>query len=99
MKPLIQVVFKYIGASIGVLVGAYTLGWSGAITLHNLFKTDRVEAMHFVENKILESEAKLMAIRSADLDGIHGKMDVIIRQNENLLGQIQKTQRIFKEVK
>ena len=87
MKDLASKAFKFIAASIGVLVAAYTLGWSGAITLHNLFKTERVEAQAFVVGQIASTEQKLMEIRRADLEGIHGKIDILARQNDTMIKQ------------
>lgn len=88
MKDLAVKAFKFLGAAAGVLVAAFTMGWSGATTLHHLFKTERAEAQQFVVTQIKQTEQKWNAVREADLDGIHGKLDsqeqmlrLIISQN------------------
>jgi hypothetical protein len=93
MKDLAVKAFKFIGASIGVLVAAYTIGWSGAWTLHNLFKTERAEAQAFVVDKLHETEDKWNKVREADLDGIHGKMDILIDQNKLIISQNYRTRK------
>jgi hypothetical protein len=98
MKELAIKAFKFIGASVGLLVTAYTLGWSGAITLHNLFKTEKAEAVQYVEGRIAEQETKFMAIRQADLDGIHGKMDILIDQNKLIISQNYRTRKAVEKV-
>lgn len=87
MKELAGKAFKFIGASIGVLVAAYTLGWSGAITLHNLFKTEKVEAQAFVKESVQGSESKIMGIHNADVSGIRESIGIVVKQNENIMKQ------------
>lgn len=87
MKDLATKAFKFIGASIGILVAAYTVGWSGAIALHNLFKTERADAQAFVVNQISGAEAKFMAIRNADMAGLNGQIGILTKQNEVMIKQ------------
>lgn len=99
IQDLKEKAFKFISASIGLLIAAYTVGWSGALTLHNLFKTERVEAQQFVVEKIQEAESKWNSIRQADLDGIHGKMDILIKQNNLIISQNYRTRKIIEDKK
>lgn len=87
MKELAAKAFKFIGASVGVLVAAYTLGWSGAITLHSLFKTEKAEAQAFVKSAVNDSESKIMAVHNADVSGIRDSIGIVVRQNENIMRQ------------
>lgn len=87
MKDLAAKAFKFIGASVGVLVAAYTLGWSGALTLHNLFKTEKAEAQVFVKDAVKESETKIMGIHNADMNGISGQIGILVKQNETIMRQ------------
>lgn len=84
---MIEKFLKFLGASIGVLVAAYTIGWSGALALHALFKTERTEAQAFVKDSIEESESKISGIHNADINGIHTSFGIVIKQNENIMRQ------------
>lgn len=86
-KELAAKAFKFIGASIGVLVAAYTLGWSGAITLHSLFKAEKAEGQAFVVDQLQMVESKMMEIRKADMDGLSGQIRILVRQNGNIMRQ------------
>lgn len=92
-KELAIKAFKYIAAALGTLVTAYAVGFSGATVLHNLFKTEKAEAYQYVDSRIQSSESKLMEIRKADLDGIHGKMDILINQNNLIISQNYRTRK------
>lgn len=95
MKELAGKAFKFIGASIGVLVAAYTVGWSGAMTLHNLFRADRVEAETFVTQKITDTKNEIMAIHSADMTGLKGQIDILVTQNNLIISQNYRTRKII----
>lgn len=94
-KELALKVFKFIAASMSILVAAYTLGWSGAITLHNLFKAEKAEAQRFVVERISQTESKWERIREADNAGIHGKMDILIGQNKLIISQNYRTRKVI----
>lgn len=68
MKEIFSKIFRFAAASIGLLIAAYTVGWSGAITLHNMFKTEKAEAQQFVTNSITSLDDKWTKIRESDLD-------------------------------
>lgn len=87
MKEWALKLFKFVGASIGVLMAAYTLGWSGATTLHYLFKTEKTEAQTFVKESIVESESKIMGIHNADVTGLREGILIISRQNQTMIQQ------------
>jgi hypothetical protein len=95
MKDLANKAFKFIAASIGILVSAWVMGWSGAIALHSMFKTERVEAQNFVNSKIVETETKWNAIRRADLDGIHGQLNILVEQNKLIISQNYRTRKMI----
>lgn len=96
-KELASKAFKFIAASVGLLIAAYTVGWSGAITLHALFKTERIEAQEFVATKLNETEKKLMQIREADMNGINGQLKILIDQNNLIISQNYRTRKIVLE--
>lgn len=97
MKELAAKIGKFIGASIGVLVAAYTVGWSGAITLHNLFKTEASEAKAFVLDQVGNSEEKILAIHRADIDSIRAPLKILIEQNKVIISQNYRTRKIIEE--
>jgi hypothetical protein len=93
-KELVSKALKFIGASVGVLVAAYTVGWSGAITLHSMFKAEKAEAEMFVTTRVDNFESKIMAIRKADMEGIQGKFDILIAQTNLIIAQNYKTRKV-----
>lgn len=94
MKELLTKLWKFVSAAVGILVAAYTVGWSGAVTLHNMFKAEKAEAERFVIEQVSTVDAKWSAIRTADLDGIHGKMDILIGQNNLIISQNYRTRKL-----
>jgi len=89
--------FKFVAASLGVLVAVYTLGWSGAITLHNLFKAERSEAQGYVREQINIAESRFMTIHRADMDGLNGQLKILIDQNKLIISQNYKTRKVIED--
>lgn len=89
-------IFKIVGASIGMLVTAYGIGWSGAMVIHKLFVTDRVEAKEMVIEIVDQREAKIMAIHQSDMEGLNGKIGILVEQNKTIM---QQNTEILKRVK
>lgn len=87
MKEFCLKAFKFISVSVGVLVAAYGVGWSGATVLYNLFKTDKVEAQDYVKEVIQSSESKIMGIHNADVSGIKGSIGIVVDQNKEIMRQ------------
>lgn len=97
MKTLAVKAFKYIAAVLGVLASVYGVGWTGALAVHSMFKSQTAEAEQRIEQKINEREAKIMGIHNADMAGLHGKIDVLSRQNETIISQNYKMIRLIKD--
>ena len=97
MKTLLVKGFKYVAAVAGVLASVYGVGWTGALAVHSMFKSQTAEAEMRIEQKINEREAKIMAIHNADMTGLHGKIDVLSRQNDTIIRQNFKMIRLMGE--
>lgn len=87
MKTLLVKGFKYIAAVAGVLASVYGVGWTGALAVHSMFKSQTADAEIRIEKKINEREDKIMAIHRADMDGLHGKIDLLSKQNSTMIKQ------------
>ena len=87
MKALAVKGFKYIAAVAGVLASVYGVGWTGALAVHSMFKSQTAEAEMRIERKIDEREAKIMAVHRSDMDGLHGKIDLLAEQNKTMMRQ------------
>lgn len=97
MKTLLLKGFKYIAAVAGVLASVYGVGWTGALAVHSMFKSQITEAETRIDREIDEREAKIMGIHHADMAGLHGKIDVLSRQNDTIISQNYKMIRLMKE--
>ena len=96
MKELTLKVTKWISAVILSLAGIFGVGWTAAMTLNVLFKTSQVEAEARFRTMVGESEAKIMAVRNSDMDGLNGKIDVLARTQDTML---KLNHEILKEVR
>lgn len=97
MKELLAKGIKFVGASVGVLLAAYTVGWSGATTLHFLFKSDRAEAEKFVIDHVTQVENRVMGVHNADMNGIHGSLNILIDQNKMIISQNYRTRKAIED--
>lgn len=87
MKDLASKAFKFLAASVAVLVTAYGVGWTGATTLYTLFKTEKAESQSFVKEELQKTESKIMGIHNADVSGIRESVGIIVKQNESIMRQ------------
>lgn len=97
MKTLALRALKWIVAVGSILGGLYLSGFGGATAIYNLFKTERAEAEIMMEKKIDEREAKIMAVHRSDMDGLHGKIDLLSKQNSTIINQNYKMIEMMKK--
>ena len=55
--------------------------------MHTLFKTEKAEAQAYVRTAVADSEAKVLRIHDADIAGLRGNFDILVKQNETLIQQ------------
>ena len=82
-----------------ILSGAWVSGFSGSNAINKIFRDQREEVEKIIDKKILAVEDKAMAIRIADLNGINGRFDVIVKQNGTIIQQNYQVIKLLKEVK
>lgn len=90
---------KFILGVAGVLTAAWLSGWSGASSINSIFKEQREEVEKIIDKKIVAVEDKAMKIRVADLEGINGRFDMIVKQNGTIIKQNYEVIKLLKEVK
>lgn len=90
MKDLAVKAFKFVGAIVGVLATVYGLGWGGAVAVNTFFDSKLAKAEYRIEQKIDDRESKIMAVHRSDMEGLHGKIDVLSGQNKTIINQNYK---------
>lgn len=97
MKELAVKAFKFMGAVAGVLATVYGLGWGGAIAVNTFFDSKIAKAEGRIEMKITERESKIMAVHRSDMDGLHGKIDLLSEQNSTIIKQNYRMMEMMKK--
>lgn len=97
MKELALKISKYIAAVLTVLGGLWASGWAAGITLNALMDSKMAKAEIRIGQRIDEREAKIMGIHKAEMDGLHGKIDILIGQNQTIINQNYRTRKIIEE--
>jgi len=96
-KDMISKAVKVLAASFSILIAAYTIGFSGAIALHELFKTEKSDAQAYVREQVTNAEARFMSIHRADMDGLNGQLKILIDQNKLIISQNYRTRTLIEK--
>ena len=97
LKEMLSKVVKVLAASISILIAAYTVGFSGAIAIHELFKTEKSDAQAYVREQVSIAESRFMSIHRADMDGLNGQLKILIDQNKLIISQNYRTRKVIEE--
>jgi hypothetical protein len=99
MPGLVKTGLKLI-MGISAIVGAiWTGGFGFSQKVNSFFSHEREEVEKMVDKKILATEDKAMAVRRADLEGIHGRFELLAQQQGTIIQQNYQVIKLLKEVK
>ena len=80
-----------------ILGGCFTAGWGGAWGLQKIFDTQLARAEFRIDQKLINSETKMIALHNSGIDKLGAKLDILIDLNKILMRNDQKSIRQSQE--
>jgi hypothetical protein len=68
-----------------ILGGCFTAGWGGAWGLQKVFDTQLSRAELRMDQKIINSENKILGIQKSEMESVKGQLTILIDLNKTML--------------